>query len=130
MKTSWNVQCPTFYHTLSKHNKKGHAWEYLLSYFCPHTAGEFLFTNLYILSQLGEKYAYFTPIGEKICIFPLFFPFQSFVSFFITNLYVISQLGEKYAYFLTIGEKICIPPPLFLSSFNNFFLPTCYFTKN
>ena len=37
------------------------------------------FAILVILSQLGEKYAYFLPIDEKICIFPPFFiPFQSF----------------------------------------------------
>ena len=28
---------------------------------------------LYIFSQLGKKYTYFFPIGEKICIFPPFF---------------------------------------------------------
>ena len=30
-----------------------------------------------IFSQLGKRYAYFLPIGEKICIFlPFFIPFQ------------------------------------------------------
>ena len=34
---------------------------------------------LYILSQLGKKYAYFLPAGEKICISPLFpSPFNNF----------------------------------------------------
>ena len=37
--------------------------------------------NMHTFHQLGEKYAYFLPIGEKICVFPPFFiPFQYFFS--------------------------------------------------
>ena len=36
---------------------------------------------MHTFHQLGEKYAYFLPIGEKICVFPPFFiPFQYFFS--------------------------------------------------
>ena len=39
------------------------------------TFSVFFVAILYILSQLGKKYAYFVLIGEKICIFPpLFIP--------------------------------------------------------
>ena len=49
---------------------------------------------LYILSQLGKKYTFFLPIGEKICIIPHFFiPFQYF---FPPNL---------------LFGHICPPPP-------------------
>ena len=36
-------------------------------------------------------------------------------------------MGKKFSYFFTIGEKYAFSP-LFLSPFNNFFFPTCYFT--
>ena len=39
------------------------------------------FGNFVKFKAIGGKYAYFLPIGEKICIFPPFFiPFQSFFS--------------------------------------------------
>ena len=33
-----------------------------------------LFCNFVYFKSIGEKYAYFLPIGEKICISPLFYP--------------------------------------------------------
>ena len=44
------------------------------SYFAPFSA--FFFAILYILSQLGKKYAYFFPIGEKFAFSSCFYPFS------------------------------------------------------
>jgi len=76
------------------------------------------FAILYILSQLGKKYA-FSPFFYPLSL--IFFPQPVIWQYFQKNIHP----WRNVVYFLPIGGKNMHLPPFYLSPFNNFFFPTC-----
>ena len=66
-----------------------------------HFSAFFFFTILYILSQLGEKYAYFLPIGEKYA----FSPSEKYTPLCQLSVYLYISLSLIVLYLSSISPR-------------------------